>query len=107
MWSFVLLVVFLFCGLAYARATKELNRLDKIRIEKEPPKDPDATLGAATEFARRMGIPMAPGGDVLKDYCARNGLSNEYTRANRLLFGSILIALACAYFIIKFGPVKP
>ena len=97
---------FLACGLVYARASKTLTRLDLQRLEKEPPAQPQPILHAATEFARRVGIPMAPGNDELKAFCARHGLTPEYTRANRLLFGAILVALACAYGIIKLGPAK-
>ena len=106
MLSFALLVVFIFCGLIYARASKTLTRLDRLRLEKEPPAQPEPILHAATEFARRVGIPMAPGNEELMAFCARNGLTPEYTRANRLLFGSLLVALACAYGVIKLGPIK-
>ena len=105
MFSFALLVLFIFCGLVYARASKALTRLDRLRLEKEPPAQPEPILHAATEFARRVGIPMAPGNEELKKFCARNGLTPEYTRANRMLFGAILVALACAYGVIKLGPV--
>jgi hypothetical protein len=107
MISLALLVVFIFSGLVYARSSKALIKLDKIRLEKEPPASPDTSVtGAATEFARRIGIPMAPGGDELKGFCERHGLSAEYHRANRSLFGAIIVALACGYIIIKLGPMK-
>jgi hypothetical protein len=108
MVSFVLMIVFLVSGLVFSRSSKELNRLNKLRLEHEAPKDQDAATHALAEFTRRMGMgmAMAPGGDVLKDFCARQGLSNEYNRANRAMYGAILIALACAYFIIKIGPTK-
>lgn len=106
MLSWALLVLFVFCGLFFARASKRLNKLDKLRLEKEPPPAPAPMLHAATEFARRMGIPMAPGGEELKSFCERNGLGAEYHRANRVLYGAIILALACAFFIIKLGPLK-
>lgn len=103
MLSLTLLTLFIVCGLVFARASKELSRLDKLRLEKEPPPNPDPILGAATEFARRMGIPMAPGGEQLKDFCRRHGLSASYDRANRLMYTSIGVAIMCAFVIIKFG----
>jgi hypothetical protein len=105
MLSFALLVLFVFCGLVYARASKQLNAFDKLRMEKEPPEAPNAMLHSATQFARKMGIPLAPGNDELKAFCDRQGLSADYQKANRLLFGSILVALGCAFAIIRLGPV--
>lgn len=107
MFSLALLTLFIVCGLVFARASKTLGRLDKLRLEKEPPPAPDPFLGAATEFARRMGIPMAPGGDVLKDFCRRHALIAEYDRANRLMYGSIIVAVACAAIVIMLGPITP
>jgi hypothetical protein len=107
MLSLALLTLFIVCGLVFARASKELSRLDKLRLEKEPPPNPDPILGAATEFARRMGIPMAPGGEVLRDFCRRHDLTARYDRANRLMYTSIIVAIACAAIVIKLGPVKP
>lgn len=107
MWIQVaLLVLFVFCGLVYSRATKALVALDKLRLETEPPAAPENILGAATDFARKMGITLAPGGTELKSFCERHGLGAEYQRQNRRLFGAILVALACAYFIIKMSPAK-
>lgn len=107
MWfQIALLVLFVYCGLIYGRATKELVRLDKLRLEKEPPPAPDNILGAATDFARKMGITLAPGGTELKGFCERNGLADEYQRHNRRLYASILVALMCAYLIIKFSAGK-
>jgi hypothetical protein len=105
MLSFALLVLFVFCGLVYARASKQLNAFDTQRMEKEPPEAPNAMLHSATQFARKMGIPLAPGNDELKAFCERHGLGADYQRANRILFGSILVALACAFAIIRLGPV--
>ena len=105
MLSFALLVLFVFCGLVYARASKQLNAFDKLRMEKEPPEAPNAMLHSATQFARKMGVPLAPGNEELKAFCQRQGLGADYTRANRMLFGSILVALACGYAIIRLGPV--
>jgi hypothetical protein len=105
MLSFVLLVLFVFCGLVYARASKQLNAFDKLRMEKEPPEAPNAMLHSATQFARKMGIPLAPGNDELKAFCERHGLGADYTRANQRLFGSIVVALLCALAIIRLGPV--
>jgi hypothetical protein len=102
----ILLVLFLVCGLIYARASKELQRLDKLRLQNDPPPNPDNMLGSATEFARKMGVTLAPGGEELKKYCERNGHGDAYNRANRRLYGAILIALMCAYFIIKMSPAK-
>ena len=105
MLSLALLVLFLFCGLVYARASKQLNAFDKLRMEKEPPEAPNAMLHAATQFARKMGIPMAPGNDELKAFCERHGLGADYKRANQRLFGSIIVALMCAVAIIRLGPM--
>lgn len=104
--SSVLLVLFVACALIYARATRELVRLDRLRLETEPPKLPDDMLGAATRFARQMGITLAPGGDELKSFCERHGHGDAYKRANRRLYGAILVALCCAYFAIRFGSGK-
>lgn len=106
MLSLALLVVFVVCGLVYARASKQLNAFDKLRMEREPPEAPNHLLHSATQFARKMGIPLAPGNDELKAFCDRQGLGADYARANRLLFGSILIALACAFAIIRLGPMS-
>jgi hypothetical protein len=106
MLSFALLVLFVFCGLFYARASKQLNAFDKLRLEKEPPPIPDSMLHSATQFARKMGVPLAPGNDELKAFCERQGLGADYKRANRMLFGSILVALVCAYAIIRLGPIQ-
>jgi hypothetical protein len=106
-FSIALLTLFIVCGLVFARASKTLGRLDKLRLEKEPPPNPDPIIGAATEFARRMGIPMAPGGEILKDFCRRHGLIQEYDRANRLMYTSIIVAIACAVIVIKLGPITP
>lgn len=105
--SFALLVVFVLCGLVFARASKALNALDTLRLKTEPPEAPQHALHAATQFARRMGIPMAPGGEELKSFCERHGRGAEYARAHRLLFGSVLVALACAFVIIRLGPAVP
>jgi magnesium-transporting ATPase (P-type) len=105
MLSLALLTLFIVCGLVFARASKELSRLDRLRLEREPPPNPDPILGAATEFARRMGIPMAPGGEVLKDFCRRHDLIAAYDRANRLMYGSIVVAVLCAAIVIKLGPI--
>jgi hypothetical protein len=107
MISFGLLVIFLWCGLVYSRASKEMVRLDKLRLEREPPDAPKAILGAATEFMRKMGLPMAPGGDELKAFCARNGLSQEYDRANNRLLGSIVVAVTCVVAILWLGGKQP
>ena len=107
MLSFALLTLFVFCGLVYARASKALNALDKLRHELEPPEMPQPMLHAATEFARKMGIPLAPGNEELKAFCARHGRAAEYQRANRMLFGSILVALAAAFLILRLGPMTP
>lgn len=106
MISIALLVVFLWCGLMYSRANKELLRLDKLRLEKEPPETPQAILGAATAFMRKMGLPLAPGGDELKAFCARNGLAAEYERANNRMIGSIVVALMCIVGILWIGSPK-
>jgi hypothetical protein len=104
--SVVLLIVFVACGFVYGQASKDLQRLDKLRITTEPPPLPDNILGAATDFARKMGITLAPGGAELKSFCDRHGHGETYTRANRRLYGAIIVALACAYFIIRLGPGK-
>jgi hypothetical protein len=106
MWSFALLLVFLACALIYARANQELVRLDKLRLAKEPPKLPDTMPPALKNFIQRIGMPKMSGSDELKDFCARNGLTADYDRANRRLYGSILVGLACCYFILKIGPQK-
>lgn len=105
MVSFALLVLFVLCGLVYGRASKQLNAFDKMRMEKEPPEAPNAMLHSATQFARKMGIPMAPGNDELKAFCERHGLGADYKRANQRLFGSIIVALLCAFTIIRLGPM--
>lgn len=105
MLSFALLVLFVVCGLVYARASKTLNSLDKLRLQLEPPAQPQAMLHAATQFARKMGIPLAPGNEELRAFCVRHGHGDDYSRANRLLLGSILVALACAVLIVRLGPV--
>lgn len=105
MLSFALLVLFLFCGLVYARASKQLNALDKLRMELEPPEAPNAMLHSATQFARKMGVPLAPGNDELKAFCERQGLGTDYKRANQNLFGAIIVALMCAFAIIRLGPM--
>jgi hypothetical protein len=105
MFSFALLVLFVFCGLVYGRASKQLNAFDKLRMEKEPPEAPNDILHSATQFARKMGVPLAPGNEELKAFCERQGLGAAYQRANRMLFGAILVALVCAYAIIRLGPV--
>lgn len=102
----ILLIVFLVCGLVYGRASKELQRLDKLRIEKEPPPLPENMLGAATDFARKMGITLAPGGEELKRFCDKHGHGAAYSSANRRLYGAIVVALLCAFIIIKMGPGK-
>ncbi len=92
MTSLILLVVFLIAALVYARASKAMQRLDTIRLEREPPDAPTAALGAATEFLNKMGMPMAPGGDELKAFCERQGLGPDYQRANRQMLGAITVA---------------
>jgi hypothetical protein len=84
-------------------STRRLVRLDKLRLEKEPPAAPDAMLGAATDFMRKMGLTLAPGGDELRDFCNRHGLASEYRSANRMLYASIVIGVACVYGMVKFG----
>ena len=108
-WVMGAVVLGLTAGAAAFLATQQARQklgTPGLRLEKEPPAQPEPILHAATEFARRVGIPMAPGNEELKAFCARNGLTPEYTRANRLLFGSLLVALACAYGVIKLGPIK-
>lgn len=101
-----LVAVFTACALVYGWATRRLVKLDKLRLEKEPPPLPDATLGAATEFAKRMGLTIAPGNDDLKAFCERNGLGIEYRNANRWLYSAIAIAFVCLYFMVKTGALK-
>jgi hypothetical protein len=105
MTALALLVVFLLAALVYARATKDMQRLDKIRLEREPPPPPEALLGAATDFMRKMGLPMAPGGRELEQFCARNGLQSDYDRANRKLLGAIAVAGLCIAAIVWLGPM--
>ena len=104
--SLLLLAVFTACAFVYGWSTRRLVKLDKLRLEKEPPPLPDATLGAATEFAKRMGLTIAPGNDELKAFCERNGHGIAYRNANRWLYGSIIVAFVCLYFLVKGGTLK-
>lgn len=104
--SLALLVLFTACAFVYGWATRRLVKLDKLRLEKEPPPLPEATLGAATEFAKRMGLTIAPGNDELKSFCERNGLGIEYRNANRWLYGAILVSFVCVFILVKTGGLK-
>ena len=100
MISLALLVIFLIASLVYGRASKDMQRLDKMRLEREPPDAPAAILGAATEFLNKMGLPMAAGGDELQAFCNRSGLGDEYRRTNRRLLGAIVVAVLCIAAIL-------
>lgn len=104
--SISLLVLFTACAFVYGWSTRKLVKLDKLRLEKEPPPMPDATLGSATEFARRMGLTLAPGNEELKSFCERHGLAADYRNANRWLYGSIIVAFACVFILVKLGGLK-
>lgn len=104
--SLLLLALFTACAFVYGWSTRRLVKLDKLRLEKEPPPLPEATLGAATEFAKRMGLTIAPGNDDLKAFCERNGLGIDYRNANRWLYGSIAVAFVCLYLLLKSGVLK-
>lgn len=104
--SISLLIVFTACAFVYGWSTRRLVKLDKIRLEKEPPPLPESTLGAATEFAKRMGLTIAPGNDELKSFCERNGLGKDYRIANRWLYGSIIISFVCVFILVKTGGLK-
>jgi hypothetical protein len=57
---------------------------------------------------KKMGLAIAPGGEELKAFCEKNGLAGEYRRANFQLYGAIVLAFLCIFFVIKAGAsVKP
>jgi hypothetical protein len=105
--SLFLLVLFLFCGLVYARATKALQRLDELRLISEGQTGPGNLATAAANLARRMGMTLAPSGEELRAFCEANGHGETYKRATRHLYGSIAIALLCAGAILMLSPAKP
>jgi hypothetical protein len=100
---FLLLIAFVLAALGYGVATRRLVKLDKRRLQLEPPPLPDPVLGAATDFARRMGLTLAPGSDELKDFCTRHGLAREYRIANAMLYVSILVGFAVVIVMIRSG----
>jgi hypothetical protein len=102
--QFALLIVFLYCGLIYSRATKELIALDELRIAKESPSLPKGLVKAGN-VARRM-FTFAPGGEELEKFCERNGFADKYRDQNRRLYGAIAVALVCAAVILWLTPAK-
>jgi hypothetical protein len=101
-----LFVVFLICGLVYGRASKELQRLNQLRLDKESPPPPTTAAEAAASFARKLSLKLSPGGEELKLFCERNGHAETFSRASRWLYASIMVALVCAYLILRIAAAE-
>lgn len=99
-FSILLLVAFVGAAFAHGWATRRLIKLDKLRLEKEPP--PASVLPPGlTGLTQRLGLKLAPSNEELKSFCERHGLADEYRNANRWLYASIAVGLAAVFLLSK------
>jgi hypothetical protein len=101
-----LLVLFLFCGFIYQRASREVLGLERLRLEKESAHVQGVTPAMITKAVRQMKLKVLVGSEELKEFCGKNGLADAYQRAVRRMYGAMLVAGMCIYFIIRFAPAK-
>lgn len=95
-----LLVLFLVSALSHGWATRRLLKLDKLRLEKEPP--PGAQLpGGLSNMTQRVGLKLAPSNEVLRSFCERHGVGGDYQSAQRWLYGSIAVGFVSLVALSK------
>lgn len=95
-----LLLLFFASALAHGWATRRLLKLEKLRLEKEPP--PGAKLpGGLSNVTQRVGLKLAPNNEVLESFCKRHGVADEYRNASRWLYGSIAVGFVALFGLSK------
>ena len=98
--SIAFLALFLASALAHGWATRRLLKLDKLRLEKEPP--PGAKLpGGLSNVTQRVGLKLAPNNEILETFCERHGMADEYRNASRWVYGSIAVGFVALLLLSR------